>query len=65
MRIDFSNEPKYWDAIVNKAADQKRRKRSLEDVGGNHRRWLEEAWREDLHFGELSTADLHKRWFGS
>lgn len=66
MRIDFSNEREYWDLIVNKAADHKKpKKRSLDDFGGNHRRWLEEEWRDDAHFGGLSTEELHKRWFGS
>ncbi|KAL8694715.1 MAG: hypothetical protein Q9224_003515, partial [Gallowayella concinna] len=64
MRVDFSNEVGYWDSIVSKAAKHKR-KRSLEDVGGNHRRWLEEEWRDDAHFGGLSHEELHKRWFGS
>ncbi|KAI9766214.1 MAG: hypothetical protein M1839_005004 [Geoglossum umbratile] len=64
MRVDFSNEIGYWDAIVNKAASKKS-KRSLEDAGGNHRRWLEEEWREDVHFGRLSHDELHARWFGS
>ncbi|KAI4122687.1 MAG: hypothetical protein LQ338_005669 [Usnochroma carphineum] len=64
MRVDFSNEVGYWDSIVSKAAKHKR-KRSLEGLGGNHKRWLEEAWRDDAHFGALSHAELHKRWFGS
>ena len=33
-------------------------------MGGNHKRWLEEEWRDDLHFGGLNREDLHKRWFG-
>ncbi|KAL9030617.1 MAG: hypothetical protein Q9196_001284 [Gyalolechia fulgens] len=64
MRVDFSNEVGYWDSIVSKAAKSKR-KRSLEELGGNHKRWLEEEWRDDVHFGGLSHAELHKRWFGS
>jgi len=63
MRLDFSNEEGYWDKVVDKAAGTKR-KRSLDDVGGNHKRWLEETWREDYHSG-LSREELHKRWFGS
>ncbi|RSL60097.1 hypothetical protein CEP53_005571 [Fusarium sp. AF-6] len=70
IRIDYSNENTYWNTIVDKAADSKKRslkrsvKRSLKDVGGSHKRWLEEEWREDLHEGALSKGDLHKRWFG-
>ncbi|EUC30533.1 hypothetical protein COCCADRAFT_28596 [Bipolaris zeicola 26-R-13] len=51
MRIDFSNEPEYWNNTLNKTASSKRRKRSLEEVGGNHKRWLEEKWRDGAHFG--------------
>ncbi len=65
LRIDFSNEVGYWDQIVDKAASKKHRKRSLRAVGGNHKRWLEEEYREDVHFGGLSRDELHKRWFGS
>ncbi len=42
MRIDFANEDGYWNKFVNKAAS-KRRKRSLNDFGGNKKRFLEEA----------------------
>lgn len=66
MRIDFSNKDDYWDNVVAAAASKKRKsKRSLADVGGNHKRWLEEEWRDDFHGGALSHEDLHKRWFGS
>ncbi|GME43871.1 Glycosyl hydrolases family 18 [Neofusicoccum parvum] len=64
MRIDFSNEEGYWDSVVNKAGETKR-KRSLEEVGKNHKRWLEDEWRDDVHFGALEKHELHKRWFGS
>lgn len=63
MRIDYANEPGYWDKVVDKAA--KSRKRSLDGFDGNHKRWLEESWREDMHFSGMSREELHKRWFGS
>lgn len=63
MRIDYANEPGYWDKVVDKAA--KNRKRSLHSFDGNHKRWLEDSWREDMHFSGLSREELHKRWFGS
>jgi chitinase len=63
IRLDFSNEANYWERFVDKAAGSKR-KRSLKDFGDNHRRWLEEAWREDLH-GGLGREELPKRWFGT
>ncbi|KAJ3578860.1 hypothetical protein NPX13_g1706 [Xylaria arbuscula] len=66
MRIDFSNEQDYWEKVVDKAAKHKKsRKRSLDEFGGSHKRWLEEEWRDDAHFGGLSNEELHKRWFGS
>ena len=65
MRIDFSNKKNYWDNVVAAAASGKRKsKRSLADVGGNHKRWLEEEWRYDYHFGAATPEVLHKRWFG-
>ncbi|KAK0647937.1 Killer toxin subunits alpha/beta [Lasiodiplodia hormozganensis] len=64
MRIDFSNEEGYWNNVVNKAGETKR-KRSLEEVGRNHKRWLEDEWRDDVHFGALDKHEIHKRWFGS
>lgn len=67
MRIDYSNEPGYWDKVVDKAATK--RKRSLKSTDqtrqGWHKRWLEDAWREDKHEKRMSAAELHKRWFGS
>ncbi|KAL3453554.1 hypothetical protein BJX65DRAFT_302452 [Aspergillus insuetus] len=66
MRIDYSNDLNYWDEIVAEAATTSRRKRSAPG-GTRHekRAWMEEAWREDVHFGGLATDELHKRWFGS
>ena len=63
MRIDYSNELGYWDKVVDKAA--KKRKRSLEGFEGSHKRWLEDAWREDVHGGLITREELHARWFGS
>lgn len=65
LRIDFSNEPKYWDRVVDEPArGKKTKRRSLEDVSGSHKRWLEEEWRDDAHFSDLAPEELHKRWFG-
>ncbi|SPO07096.1 related to chitinase [Cephalotrichum gorgonifer] len=67
LRIDYSNEPGYWDTVVAAAASERKTKRSLEDVGGNHKRWLEETWRDDAYFSGSGAMDeggeLHKRWF--
>lgn len=68
LRIDYSNQPGYWDEVVAAAVSggdrKKKSKRSMADVGHSHKRWLEEEYRDDAHFGGLSTEDFHKRWFG-
>ncbi|KAJ3957714.1 hypothetical protein N0V92_005733 [Colletotrichum tropicale] len=63
LRIDYSNQEGYWNHIVSRPVSKKR-KRSLEDFGGSHKRWLEEEWRDDAHFGGITREELHKRWFG-
>lgn len=69
MRIDFSNQENYWDEVVASAVSKRSTKRSLEtDAGGNHRRWLEDEFRQDVKDVEsnlLSRSELHERWFGS
>jgi chitinase len=66
MRIDFSNQDNYWDEIVaGSVSKNKKQKRSLDDVGGSHIRWLEEEFRDDYYFGALNKRDLEERWFGS
>ncbi|EGE01589.1 hypothetical protein TEQG_00634 [Trichophyton equinum CBS 127.97] len=64
MRVDFSNQDNYWDEVV-AASPSKKRKGSLDDVGGDHLKWLEDEFRDDYHFGGLNKRDLHERWFGS
>ncbi|KAI0818343.1 carbohydrate-binding module family 18 [Xylaria sp. FL0064] len=65
IRIDYSNQEGYWDGIVNKAADKREKTRSLDEFGGNHRRWLEHHWREDHKGGLMPRSELHERWFGT
>jgi chitinase len=65
IRIDSSNEIGYWDKVVDKAADKRKVKRDLSQHNGNHRRWLEDAWREDVSVYGHAHEELHKRWFGS
>ncbi|KAK2850539.1 hypothetical protein FQN49_005565, partial [Arthroderma sp. PD_2] len=65
MRVDFSNQDNYWDQVVAASPSKKKRKRSLDDVDGNHLKWLEDEFRDDYHFGGLEKRDLHERWFGS
>ncbi|KAJ1325255.1 chitinase [Microdochium nivale] len=75
MRIDFSNQDDYWNTIVAGSVNKKRdlgldgegaamRRRTLDDVGGNHVRWLEEEFRDDFHLNKIDKRDLHERWFG-
>ncbi|PQE17112.1 glycosyl hydrolase family 18 protein [Rutstroemia sp. NJR-2017a BBW] len=66
-RLDYSNEEGYWDTVVD-SPGMRRRKRSFEEHGGNHREFLEDSWHTDLtsHLSGLLTRDeLHARWFGS
>ncbi|KAH7038382.1 glycosyl hydrolases family 18-domain-containing protein [Microdochium trichocladiopsis] len=67
MRIDFSNQDDYWKNIVAGSVSRKRdglTRRTLEDVGGNPVRWLEEEFRDDFHLNPIDKRDLHERWFG-
>jgi chitinase len=57
----------YWDNIVAAAGEgqkKTRRRRSLNEVNRNHKRWLEEEWNDDFHLDKLSHPELHRRWFG-
>lgn len=63
MRIDFSNEKGYWDAVVNRPG-QGKTKRDQSSLHENPKRWMEEEWREVYHSKSVSRDDLHKRWFG-
>ncbi|KAH8588883.1 hypothetical protein B0O99DRAFT_664813 [Bisporella sp. PMI_857] len=69
MRIDYSNEPGYWDRVVDEAARKKRKfKRELHEYAGDHKRWLDDAWMSDhqeLKAGLITREELHERWFGS
>ena len=62
MRLDFSNEKGYWDSVVDRPGNSKRKRDST--YHENPKRWLEEEWREAYHFGGLYLEELHKRWFG-
>lgn len=63
-RIDFSNEPEYWDRVVDEPAQRNKvRQSSLDDLSGSHKRWLEVDWRDDAHLSNLEPEELYKRWF--
>lgn len=70
MRIDFSNQPGYWDSVVDrpgKSDEERLSKRAKRDVDGyrkNRKRWMEEEWRDAYHNNGMEHKDLHKRWFG-
>ena len=65
LRIDFSNHVGYWDAIVNATAGSNTKKSKRAFDGRNHKRWLEDQWRDDVHINGISIHELHRRWFGS
>ncbi|KAJ5326544.1 hypothetical protein MYU51_014673 [Penicillium brevicompactum] len=70
MRIDYSNQPGYWDSVVDRpgGSDAERKsKRAKRDESGfhkNRKRWLEEEWREAYHNEGMERHEVHKRWFG-
>ncbi|RYN58904.1 hypothetical protein AA0114_g1804 [Alternaria tenuissima] len=64
VRIDYSDNPGYWDSIIEAPPGKHRRKRDLEIetmFGGNKKAWLEHAWRKEKR--ELHYTELHKRWW--
>lgn len=70
MRIDFSNQPGYWDSVVDRPggtdAERHSTKAKRDDSGyhQNRKRWMEEEWRDAYHYNGLEREDIHKRWFG-
>ncbi|KAJ3960208.1 hypothetical protein N0V92_003185 [Colletotrichum tropicale] len=72
MRIDYSNHDDYRDNIVAGSVSWKRdvhgneklARRTLQNVGGNPVRWLEEEVCDDFHFDKIASRDLHEQWFG-
>ncbi|PLN83775.1 glycosyl hydrolases family 18-domain-containing protein [Aspergillus taichungensis] len=70
MRIDFSNQPGYWDSVVDRPAEGKeerhmnKMKRSETGYHKNRKRWIEDEWRDAYHLGGMDRGQLHKRWFG-
>ncbi|KAL4783534.1 hypothetical protein BJX76DRAFT_368377 [Aspergillus varians] len=70
MRIDFSNQPGYWDSVVDRPGGtdaEKHSKRAKREESGyrqNRKRWMEEEWRDAYHYNGLEREDIHKRWFG-
>ncbi|KAJ6287495.1 hypothetical protein J3E71DRAFT_358329 [Bipolaris maydis] len=64
VRIDYSDNPGYWDSIIEAPPGNQKRKRDLEIetiFGGNKKAWLEHTWRKEKR--ELHYTELHKRWW--
>ncbi|GJC88493.1 hypothetical protein ColLi_11331 [Colletotrichum liriopes] len=57
---DLNNQESYWNHII-KRPSSKKSKHSIENFRASHKRWLEEEWRDDAQFGDLSKDKLHKR----
>ncbi|KAL3476933.1 glycosyl hydrolases family 18-domain-containing protein [Aspergillus californicus] len=69
MRVDFSNQPGYWDSVVDRPTDDDERqaRRVKRDETGyrvNRKRWMEQEWRGAYHLGGLQREHIDKRWFG-
>ena len=65
LRVDFSNEEGYWDSVVDRPGQTKKKRSDIEEFSRNKKRWLEDEWRDAYHKNGLSREELHKRWFGS
>ncbi|ORY01574.1 hypothetical protein BCR34DRAFT_592200 [Clohesyomyces aquaticus] len=62
VRIDYSDDPGYWDTIVEAHHDKKKRDLEVKrEFGGDHVKWLELTWRKDKR--SLDKDKLHKRWW--
>ncbi|KAL4962433.1 glycosyl hydrolases family 18-domain-containing protein [Aspergillus stella-maris] len=70
MRIDFSNQPGYWDSVVDRPGGEeaerhaRRAKRNESGYRKNRKRWMEDEWRDAYHNRGVERDELHKRWFG-
>ncbi|OIW30103.1 hypothetical protein CONLIGDRAFT_552353, partial [Coniochaeta ligniaria NRRL 30616] len=74
LRIDYSDDPGYWNRIVAAAPATKRRKRSAAEIhhevthhhGGSYKRYADHLWREDKRSTpEHELHELHARWFSA
>jgi chitinase len=67
LRIDYSDDPGYWQTIVADAPGSKtssKRKRQIEvdtHFGGDHKAWLEQNWHIEKR--TLQHQEIHARWF--
>lgn len=70
MRIDFSNQPGYWDSVVDRpggTATERHTRKTKRDGSGYHqnrKRWMEDEWRDAYHHGGMHREEIQKRWFG-
>ncbi|KAL4939667.1 hypothetical protein BDV06DRAFT_224783 [Aspergillus oleicola] len=70
MRINSSNQPGYWDSVVDRPGGEegerhaRRVKRGESGYHKNRRRWMEDEWREAYRNRVIERDELHKRWFG-
>lgn len=65
LRVDFSNEEGYWDSVVDRPGQSKKKRDDMQEFRQNRKRWLEEEWRDVYHLGGMDQEELHKRWFAS
>ncbi|KAG4436704.1 hypothetical protein IFR05_007818 [Cadophora sp. M221] len=65
LRIDYSDDPGYWDKVVAPPGDPKLRRRQLQEVheqhGGSYKRWIEHTWYKEKR--SMEPHELHERWF--
>jgi chitinase len=64
LRIDYSDDPGYWQSIVKDPPGKKNDKRQVEVAtlfGGDHKSWLEHTWSFEKR--QYSHRELQKRWW--
>ncbi|OAL43395.1 hypothetical protein IQ07DRAFT_593170 [Pyrenochaeta sp. DS3sAY3a] len=63
LRIDYSDDPGYWQSIVaDKPSGMRKRQLEVDTIfGGDHKAWLEHNWHIEKH--TLHHSEIHKRWF--
>jgi chitinase len=67
LRIDYSDDPGYWDEILAPPGDhENKKKRALEiehEHNGDIKSWLAHTWHKEKR--SIERENLHKRWFST
>lgn len=65
MRIDYSDDPGYWEKVVAAPGNQKQKRQQEREVkeehGGDYKSWIEHTWHKEKR--SMDMEELHARWF--